>query len=571
MGFRWQPTTVADVGIDGEIEICDPLTEEAQNQFIKVQSKAGPSYFQSEDKRSFTYYPSPKDMAYWRSGSVPLIIVFFREKPEEAFWFKVDKGRAVVKSESAQLRINKSGQRFAKSAAAKLRKIAAEPERRVLVEIVIDGMLSDVSESFLSKLVDRIKSIGTTDVRVHFTGSGSIKLVLELTESGSRSLAGAIRRGDLEEFRVRRSATILITDEIKTLQSPIPLDTVLAYGPEDEDATLVNAEELAAEGLSVGLRRLPTEGYETRQPSDSLFGIPSATGIVIGSGGLHPWTNRFASEWISEKSFGGSRLIPIALESAPPRLQIPMSWRALSIRRLGGENHRARVTALANDVRWGPQRNPLNLELVICLDTTSSMTPILDRVKQETQILINQLQALTEQGDTIRSLRVKLIAFRDVYVDATDAFRQYDFFSLPNERDRFESIVSNLEPEGGGDAPENGLESVSLAMSSEWSKPSRGLRQLIILFTDAAAHPLAMEGTKGIPAKYPAGMPHSLQQMKEIWEKWSAEGRRLVLVAPKEYPWLEMSEWENVAHVEMKQETLRSIGTLAQMLMMEIR
>ena len=37
MKYAWRPTPVFDVGIDGEIEVCDPVTGEATNSYIKVQ------------------------------------------------------------------------------------------------------------------------------------------------------------------------------------------------------------------------------------------------------------------------------------------------------------------------------------------------------------------------------------------------------------------------------------------------------------------------------------------------------------------------------------------------------
>ena len=40
MGYVWRATSIFDVGIDGEIEIRDPMTGEMTNTIVKVQAKA---------------------------------------------------------------------------------------------------------------------------------------------------------------------------------------------------------------------------------------------------------------------------------------------------------------------------------------------------------------------------------------------------------------------------------------------------------------------------------------------------------------------------------------------------
>ncbi len=46
MKYAWRPTPIFDVGIDGEIEVCDPVTGEATNAIVKAQIKSTTRPFQ---------------------------------------------------------------------------------------------------------------------------------------------------------------------------------------------------------------------------------------------------------------------------------------------------------------------------------------------------------------------------------------------------------------------------------------------------------------------------------------------------------------------------------------------
>ena len=78
MGYVWRATSIFDVGIDGEIEIRDPMTGEMTNTIVKVQAKATTKPFQAETDNSFEYHCSPKDLDYWLQGNVPIILVVCR-------------------------------------------------------------------------------------------------------------------------------------------------------------------------------------------------------------------------------------------------------------------------------------------------------------------------------------------------------------------------------------------------------------------------------------------------------------------------------------------------------------
>lgn len=85
MEHLWHPTSGADSGIDGELELRDPSTGEVRNVRIGVQSKATEGIWRSETDDGFVHKASPKDIDYWLSSNQPVILVCSRPKKDEAY------------------------------------------------------------------------------------------------------------------------------------------------------------------------------------------------------------------------------------------------------------------------------------------------------------------------------------------------------------------------------------------------------------------------------------------------------------------------------------------------------
>ena len=125
MGYAWRPTTIFDVGIDGEIEICDPTTGEATNTIVKVQAKATTKPFQAETENSLEYHCSPKDLDYWLQGNVPIILVVCRPDSNEAYWISIrDYFSDLAAQQTRKVLFDKQRDRFDASCAAALKKLA---------------------------------------------------------------------------------------------------------------------------------------------------------------------------------------------------------------------------------------------------------------------------------------------------------------------------------------------------------------------------------------------------------------------------------------------------------------
>ena len=197
-------------------------------------------------------------------------------------------------------------------------------------------------------------------------------------------------------------------------------------------------------------------------------------------------------------------------------------------------------------------------DIVYCIDLTASMRPIIQKVKDTARTLHEDLQKVMQENyqRSIKQLRIKVIGFRDFYCDGDYALEQSPFFYLPDEADAFKRFVDKLEAKGGGDIPENSLEAVALAMQSDWCTTldsSIRKRHIIVLFTDASAHPLEKAaGYSG--SNYPDNMPKSYTELVDWWSGQGAlasgttvemdqVAKRLALFAPEgSEPWTDLAD-----------------------------
>ena len=196
-----------------------------------------------------------------------------------------------------------------------------------------------------------------------------------------------------------------------------------------------------------------------------------------------------------------------------------------------------------------------NVDIVLCIDATGSMSGIIDKVKAGALKFKDDLaHSMEEKDKSMDSLRVKVIPYRDYYADGDKAMSESPFFALPSDNETFAAYVNGIKAEGGGDEPENGLEALALAMNSDWVKGDK-YRQVIVVWTDASAHPL--EKNKGSkPSNYPAKIPGDFNDLTDLWEgqgPMNASAKRLIIYSPDAYPWTDIStHWENTIHYASK-------------------
>jgi hypothetical protein len=191
------------------------------------------------------------------------------------------------------------------------------------------------------------------------------------------------------------------------------------------------------------------------------------------------------------------------------------------------------------------------VDIVFTIDVTGSMTPILDQVKTNALRFYEDVQKnLTEKGKNVDHLRVRVVAFRDLEFDGPAALDDSPFFKLPDEQDAFSAFVNGLVPEGGGDAPESGLEALAVAIHSDWTTAGDRRRQVIVVWTDQPAQQL---GAAAPPPEYADRIPKDFNELTDLWENeqgtMRASSKRLILFAPDGPGWSDISSvWENVVH-----------------------
>jgi len=85
MGYAWHPTGSLEAGIDGFIELCDPVSRRALGSFVGVQSKVLSTLTQETDT-NFTYTCDERDLDYWMQGNINVILIVSQPERNEAYW-----------------------------------------------------------------------------------------------------------------------------------------------------------------------------------------------------------------------------------------------------------------------------------------------------------------------------------------------------------------------------------------------------------------------------------------------------------------------------------------------------
>jgi hypothetical protein len=117
-----------------------------------------------------------------------------------------------------------------------------------------------------------------------------------------------------------------------------------------------------------------------------------------------------------------------------------------------------------------------SLDLVVCLDTTESMTPYIDDLKK------NLGPILRERVSSFASFRIGIVLFRDYWPDDYITMK-YPFTS---DLASFEKTLKGVRVAGGRDIPEAEFEALYAAATEfDWKAD----RRQIILVTDAPPHP----------------------------------------------------------------------------------
>lgn len=199
------------------------------------------------------------------------------------------------------------------------------------------------------------------------------------------------------------------------------------------------------------------------------------------------------------------------------------------------------------------RRIGFGVDIVLCIDATLSMEPMLKKLKEHAQTLYQDIIDILERRfKKVYRFRIRLIVFRDYCYDQEKAMLVTGFLELPQQRKDFENCIYSIEALGGGDEPEDGLEALAYAMDSKWSFDTLKKRHLIVVLSDAGTHDLGFG--KNV-ANYPKNMPSEFEELTKWWGSSAHPGRmdehakRLALFTPHEDGWKKITdEWRYVLH-----------------------
>jgi hypothetical protein len=204
-----------------------------------------------------------------------------------------------------------------------------------------------------------------------------------------------------------------------------------------------------------------------------------------------------------------------------------------------------------------------SVDLVFCIDATGSMGGLIDKVKINAIKLESDLSdGLAEAGKVINNLRVRVISFRDYFVDGNNAMDASEFFSLPDQSTQLSEYIGSITAMGGGDEPESGLEALAIAMKSDWVGSAEKKRHVIVVWTDASTHELEKDGLKEMPLE--ESMPTNFDELTDMWEGQDGmdmSAKRLILFAPDAYAWTDMANhWsQTIQHTSKAAEGLSDV------------
>lgn len=158
------------------------------------------------------------------------------------------------------------------------------------------------------------------------------------------------------------------------------------------------------------------------------------------------------------------------------------------------------------------------VDLVVCIDTTGSMTDVIEAVKSNIAThLIGGLKGQMAKNQSPLDWRARVIGYGDL--NEGEAVFESPFTSDEAE---LTNTVMNIPRTGGGDEPESTLDAMMIAAKSSW-RTDGSAHRIVILFTDASAHPQMHANTA----------PSGPRDVDEVISQLTAQRVKLFVYAPQ--------------------------------------
>lgn len=85
LSHAWHPRGNLDFGIDGQIELCDPITGEALNRHLQVQVKSR-KRLDGKTNEGFYFSCSSDHVEYWLKSTLPVLLIVVDPTQDLAWW-----------------------------------------------------------------------------------------------------------------------------------------------------------------------------------------------------------------------------------------------------------------------------------------------------------------------------------------------------------------------------------------------------------------------------------------------------------------------------------------------------
>lgn len=127
LGHVFQGTGRMETGIDGTIEFRDPQSGRMTGKMVAVQVKTREKgSYTAESEVSFEYLMKTADLEYWRSSSLPVVLILHRLSDDTFFWKSVSNS---VAGEERRLVFDKISDRLDAAAVDRLAALSVERGR----------------------------------------------------------------------------------------------------------------------------------------------------------------------------------------------------------------------------------------------------------------------------------------------------------------------------------------------------------------------------------------------------------------------------------------------------------
>ncbi len=160
------------------------------------------------------------------------------------------------------------------------------------------------------------------------------------------------------------------------------------------------------------------------------------------------------------------------------------------------------------------------IDITFVIDATGGMTPYMSKVREN--ILYfgdNIVNMLASRDIYVKQLRFRTIDFADFSTEGENAIHSTEFFTLPDEKDKFREAVNGIDSKNRSVRLfGNGLEALFVAMNSDWTSFDVGKGHHVIVVISNTL-PFKLQEEAGCAGYQPDLYPRDIEEMEQIWNE----------------------------------------------------